>query len=235
MKNIRSYNDLGKTNIGWLDSRHSFSFGQYFDPAYMGFGHLRVINNDRVLGGAGFSPHSHDNMEIISYVMEGGLAHGDSIGTKSVIPAGSIQLMSAGSGITHSEYNADPEKPVHFYQIWVKPNVRNEAPGYQEKRLDAIDALNHLVPIITPDGKDGTLRIKQDIRVFIGRFEAGKTLELPKTDTQSIWVQVTKGTAILDYNALEAGDGIAIKGEDVISITFPNPTELLVFFMDETA
>lgn len=130
MKTIRRYADLGKSDFGWLDSRHTFSFGGYRDPQHMGFGPLRVINNDRVEGGAGFSPHSHANMEIISYVMDGGLAHGDSLGTKSVIPAGNIQLMSAGSGITHSEYNASDDAPVHFYQIWVMPDVVNKDPEY---------------------------------------------------------------------------------------------------------
>ncbi len=232
MKTLRPYSDLGKTDFGWLDSRHSFSFGHYHDPQWMGFGPLRVINNDRVSGGAGFSPHSHDNMEIISYVISGGLAHGDSIGTKSVIPAGSIQLMSAGSGITHSEYNADAADPVHFFQIWVMPNVRNEAPSYQEMRLDGFDASNRLVPIITPDGRVGSLRIKQDATVSLGRFVAGQTLEIPKSDTQDIWIQIIKGDALIGETPLQDGDGMGIHNEEPFSVLFANPTELLVFFMD---
>lgn len=231
MKIFRPYRDLGETNLGWLHSRHSFSFGSYFDRAWMGFGPLRVINNDHVEGGAGFSPHSHDNMEIISYVMEGGLAHGDSLGTQSVIPAGSIQLMSAGSGITHSEYNASAEKPVRFLQIWIKPNVRGEAPSYQEKSLFGLEASRTLVPLVTPDGREGTLRIKQDTVISLGRFGAGETLALPESHTRDLWVQVVNGQGQSDGTALADGDGLGLTGEDRVSITFDKPTELLVFSM----
>ncbi|MBU6235378.1 MAG: pirin family protein [Alphaproteobacteria bacterium] len=231
MKTLRLFKDIGHTDLGWLKSGHTFSFASYYDPKWMGFGHLRVINNDRVEGGGGFAPHSHDNMEIISYVTEGGLAHGDSLGNKSVIPYGSIQLMSAGSGITHSEYNDDSVLPVKFYQIWIKPNVRNEAPTYQEKSLFDIDATNQLVPLVTPDGRDGTLLIRQDATLSLGRFKAGETLTLPKTDTRDVWVQVVEGQALWEGQTLADGDGLGIRDEDEVSISFAKPTELLVFSM----
>lgn len=235
MKTLRSYDSLGKADFGWLKARYSFSFANYFDRNWMGFGPLRVINNDRIAGGGGFAPHDHDNMEIITYVIDGRLAHGDSIGNKSVIEAGNIQLMSAGAGITHSEYNADAEKPVHLLQIWLKPNVRDEAPSYQERRLAEVKTRNELVPLVTPDGRDGTLRIKQDATLSLGRFDAGATLTLPKTDAQDIWVQVVQGEGRAGDTPLAEGDGLALRYEEEVSITFSKPTELLVFFMSKPA
>jgi redox-sensitive bicupin YhaK (pirin superfamily) len=231
MKTIRLYKDLGKSDFGWLDSRHTFSFGQYRDPQWMGFGPLRVINNDRVEGGAGFSPHSHANMEIISYVMDGGLAHGDSLGTKSVIPAGNVQLMSAGSGITHSEFNASEDKSVHFYQIWIIPDVVNEKPGYQEMKLDRIDAKNKLARIVTQDGANDTLKIKSDAALSLGRFDAGAAIPLPATKGRKAWVQVTRGSITLDGQTFEAGDGVGISDEAAQNAKAAQDAEVLVFDM----
>ncbi len=231
MKTIRRYADLGKSDFGWLDSRHTFSFGGYRDPQHMGFGPLRVINNDRVEGGAGFSPHSHANMEIISYVMDGGLAHGDSLGTKSVIPAGNIQLMSAGSGITHSEYNASDDAPVHFYQIWVMPDVVNKDPEYQEMKLDHIDTKNKLAAVITPEGTNGTLKIKQDARMLLGRFDAGQSIQIPATQGRKTWVQVTRGSIAVDGTTLNEGDGLGIAEEAIPSVRAESDSEIIVFDM----
>lgn len=231
MKTIRRYDDLGKSDFGWLDSRHTFSFGGYRDPQWMGFGPLRVINNDRVEGGAGFSPHSHANMEIISYVMDGGLAHGDSLGTKSVIPAGNVQLMSAGSGITHSEYNANEDAPVHFYQIWVMPDVANEKPEYQEMKLDHIDTKNKLAPVITPEGTPGTLKIKQDARMLLGRFDAGEVIQLPATTGRKAWVQVTRGSVVIDGETLREGDGLGLADEGLQQASAGQDAEIIVFDM----
>lgn len=231
MKVVRRYADLGKSDLGWLDSRHTFSFGGYRDPRWMGFGPLRVINNDRVEGGAGFSPHSHANMEIISYVMQGDLAHGDSLGTESVIPAGNVQLMSAGSGITHSEFNAREDAPVHFYQIWVMPDVTDQDPGYQEMTLDHIDAHNKLTAIITPEGTPGTLKIKQDARMLLGRFDAGETIQLPATQGRKAWVQVTRGAIAIDGTTLQEGDGLGIADEAIQSASAEENAEIIVFDM----
>lgn len=231
MKTFRLYKDLGKSDFGWLDSRHSFSFGGYRDPQWMGFGPLRVINNDRVEGGAGFSPHSHANMEIISYVMDGGLAHGDSIGTKAVIPAGNVQLMSAGSGITHSEFNASDDAPVHFYQIWVMPHVMNEQPRYQELALNGVDMHNKLAPVITPNGEAGTLHIKQDATMSLGRFDAGAVVNLPDTKGRKAWVQVTRGAITIDGQTLSEGDGVGIADEAATVAKAAQDAEILVFDM----
>jgi redox-sensitive bicupin YhaK (pirin superfamily) len=234
MKTHRAFKDLGKTQLGWLDSSHSFSFGQYHDRAHMGFGPLRVINNDIVKGGAGFSPHAHNNMEIITYVIKGALAHRDSLGNQSTIEAGNIQVMSAGSGITHSEYNANELENVHFYQIWIKPNVLNEPPTYQERALVDVNTSNTLSPIVTPDGQGGTLRIKQNATLALGRFEAGKTLNLPATHNQKIWVQMIEGAAQTEDITLNTGDGLSLENEDATALTFTQNTELLVFIIPPT-
>lgn len=231
MKILRPYNELGQADFGWLQSHHTFSFGQYYDPAHMGFGPLRVINNDRVAGGAGFPMHGHQNMEIISYVLKGGLAHRDSLGTEAVIPAGNLQLMSAGAGIEHSEYNASKTDQVHFLQIWIKPSVLSTKPSYQELTLNPTDLANKLHPVVTPDGAGDSLQIKQDATLSIGRFTAGSTITIPETGPNKAWVQVASGHATGADITLGAGDGLGLTQEKALSLRADEDTEILVFSM----
>src|SRR5690349_14470910 len=170
MNTIRSAAERGQSRLGWLDSRHTFSFGNYHDPAHMGFGALRVINEDRVQPGRGFGAHSHRDMEIISYVLEGGLRHQDSIGTGSVIRPGDVQRMSAGRGVTHSEFNASEQEPVHFLQIWLIPNQRGLAPSYEQKTFTAEGKAGKLELVAAPDGSGGSLTLHCDARLYVGSF-----------------------------------------------------------------
>jgi len=230
MKKIRRYTDLGRTQTDWLDGRHSFSFGRYYDPEWMGFGPLRVINNDRVAGGGGFAPHPHDNMEIITYVLDGALAHRDSMGNDAVIKAGNLQMMSAGSGIRHSEFNDSADKPVHLFQIWLMPDVENEAPTYQELDLGRGVPANTLHPVVTPDGRDGTMRIKTDATLSIARLTGGTRLELPANGNRKTWIQVTRGSIAVDGDVLSEGDGIGLSQESV-TVSANDNAEILVFDM----
>ena len=166
----RHRNERGPTDAGWLKSMHTFSFGQYHDPANMGFGPLRVINDDRVIPGAGFGTHPHSNMEIISYVLSGELAHKDNMGNGSTIKPGEVQLMSAGTGVTHSEYNASDTENVHFLQIWVMPDQQNGQPGYQQKEFDPAEMQGKFRTVVSPDGENGSLIVKQDVRLLTGQF-----------------------------------------------------------------
>ena len=172
MLTVRKAEDRGHANHGWLNSHHTFSFADYYDPRHMGFGPLRVINDDTVAGGGGFPTHGHRDMEIISYVLQGALEHRDSLGTGSVMKPGDVQRMSAGTGVMHSEYNASQRDPVHFLQIWIEPNVRGVAPSYEEKRLDAA-AGSGLKLIASSDGREGSVRIHQDASVYVTRPAAG--------------------------------------------------------------
>ncbi|HET7729479.1 MAG TPA: pirin family protein, partial [Usitatibacter sp.] len=177
MIQIRRGTERGHAQHGWLDSFHSFSFANYYDPAHMGFGALRVINEDRVQPGQGFGTHSHRDMEIISYVLEGGLAHKDSMGNGSVIRPGDVQRMSAGTGVAHSEFNASDREGVHFLQIWIEPNVRGVKPGYEEKRFDEASKRGRLRLIASPDGREGSVSIHQDASLYAGLFDAGELAE----------------------------------------------------------
>jgi redox-sensitive bicupin YhaK (pirin superfamily) len=225
----RHRDERGPTDAGWLKSMHSFSFGHYQDPVHMGFGPLRVINEDRVIPGAGFSTHSHSNMEIISYVLKGALAHKDSMGNGAAIRPGDIQLMSAGSGVTHSEYNGSETDEVHFLQIWIMPNVQNEAPGYQQKHFDDDALKGGFRAVISPDGKDGALIIKQDARMLAGKFSEGEISEFHADKNRKYWLQIAQGIAEVNSEKAMAGDGFAIEGEEVISVTSVTDTEILLF------
>src|SRR5439155_7881028 len=178
MLTIRRANERGHCNHGWLDSHHTFSFADYHDPAHMGFRGLRVINDDRVQGGQGFGTHPHHDMEIISYVLEGGLAHKDSTGTGAVIRPGDVQRMTAGSGVVHSEVNASPDEQVHFLQIWLLPSERGIAPGYEQKTFSAADKRGKLVLVASPDGRDGSVTIHSDAHVYAGILGKGERSEL---------------------------------------------------------
>lgn len=225
----RYRDERGPTDAGWLQSQHSFSFGHYQDPVYMGFGPLRVINEDRVIPGAGFGTHPHSNMEIISYVLDGELAHKDSMGNGSSIKPGDIQIMSAGSGVTHSEYNGSEENGVHFLQIWIMPDVENEAPDYQQKRFEDADMQNQFLEVITPDGANGSLKIRQNARMLTGKFEEGSEINFTPEARRKYWVQIARGITTVNGEKGSAGDGFAIQDEDLITIQAETIAEVLLF------
>ncbi|SFJ98114.1 pirin family protein [Methylocapsa palsarum] len=217
MMKLRKAGERGPTKIDWLDSRHTFSFGGYRDPNHTGFRDLLVINEDRVKPGAGFNPHAHQDMEIISYVIDGALEHKDSIGNGSVIRPGEIQRMSAGSGIRHSEFNASKTDPVHFLQIWIAPERAGIAPGYEQAALPPVSAPAQLDLIAAPSGGPGAVELHQDARIYRGSLEPGAAAELSVATGRHAWVQVVKGAAKVNGIAVAAGDGLAISGEPKLS------------------
>ncbi|VAV91345.1 Pirin [hydrothermal vent metagenome] len=225
----RHRNQRGPTDAGWLKSMHSFSFGHYHDPNHMGFGPLRVINEDHVIPGAGFGTHPHANMEIISYVLGGKLAHKDDMGNGSTIQPNEIQLMSAGTGVTHSEFNASDEKEVHFLQIWIMPNVQNTKPGYQQKTFAASEMKNAFRLVVSPNGEDDSLIIQQDARMFTGKFDADAKTVFNADKQRKYWVQIAQGIAEVNGISARAGDGFAIADEDKIMIQSQTQTEILLF------
>jgi quercetin 2,3-dioxygenase len=229
MINVRRSQERGHAQHGWLDSYHTFSFADYHDPAHMGFRALRVINEDRVEGGQGFGKHSHRDMEIISYVLEGGLAHKDSMGTGEVIRPGDVQRMSAGTGVTHSELNASPREPVHFLQIWLMPDQRGITPSYEQKTFSRQDKAGRLRLVASPDGRDGSVTVHTDARLFAGLFDKGQAAELPLAAGRHAWVHLVHGKATVNGTALAAGDAVALSGERLVQIEGMDASELLVF------
>jgi quercetin 2,3-dioxygenase len=222
--------ERGKANFGWLDSRHTFSFGHYHDDAHMGFGPLRVINEDRVTPGAGFDTHGHRDMEILSYVLEGELAHKDSIGTGSVIRPGEVQRMSAGTGIRHSEFNPSKQAPVHFLQIWILPEREGLKPGYEQSAFP-LDDKGRLHLVASGDGRDGSLTINQDVDLYAGRLAEGDVVERKLRDDRLGWLQVARGGVSLNGVALATGDGAAIEKETDLVIRADSDAEILLFDM----
>lgn len=230
MITLRSARDRGNANFGWLDSRHTFSFGNYYDPALMGFSHLRVINEDKVAPGQGFPTHGHRDMEIISYVLAGELEHKDSIGTGSVIRPGDLQRMSAGSGIRHSEYNASTENPVHFLQIWILPEQQGLQPGYEQTHFSDAEKQGQLRLIGSRDGRDGSVTIHQDMSLYAARLSPGETVDYAPAEGRSLWLQVVRGGIELNGQPLHAGDGAAIEQEAAIALTGQSDdSEILLF------
>ncbi|MBL4740991.1 MAG: pirin family protein [Sneathiella sp.] len=221
--------DRGPTNAGWLKSMHTFSFGQFYDPAFMGFGPLRVLNDDMVIPGAGFDTHGHRNMEIISYVFEGNLAHEDSMGTGSHINVGDVQIISAGRGITHSEFNGSKDERVRFLQIWIMPDEENTKPKYQQKSFQSADMKNQFKVVVSRDGEDGSLLIKQDARMLVGKLSNGKSAEFLPTAGRKYWVQMVKGKATVNGHSATAGDGFAIQDEERIIVKGKGGAEVLLF------
>ncbi len=228
---LRKSEQRGKANFGWLDSRHSFSFGHYYDPAHMGFGPLRVINEDRIAPGGGFPTHPHSNMEILSYVLEGALEHKDNIGTGSVIRPGDVQRMSAGSGVRHSEFNASKTEPVHFLQIWVIPEKEGIEPSYEQKSFSAEEKRGRLRLIGSRDGREGSVTIHQDVDLYATVLKAGETVTHTLADGRGGWVQVARGAALLNGTALEAGDGVAVTTSGVLTLEGTDDAEVLLFDM----
>jgi len=226
---VRSAADRGRTEWGWLDSHHTFSFGEYYDPSHEGFRSLRVINDDRVEPGAGFGTHGHRDMEILSYVLEGALAHKDSSGGGGVIRPGEIQFMRAGTGVTHSEYNASKTDPVHFLQIWVVPDRRGLKPTYGQRSFDREQARRGLVLLGSRDGREGSLQVQQDVDLWVTLLEAGDERQLALRPGRHAWVQVARGSASVNGKPLAEGDGAALSGESAVSLAGQGPGEVLVF------
>jgi redox-sensitive bicupin YhaK (pirin superfamily) len=229
MLTIRRAQERGHADHGWLDSHHTFSFAEYHDPAHMGFRGLRVINEDRVAPGRGFGTHPHRDMEIISYVLDGGLEHRDSLGTGSVIRSGEVQRMSAGTGVRHSEFNTSKTDPVHFLQIWIVPAQKNIAPSYEQRAFDAEQRHNQLRLVVEPEGRDGALKIHADARLFASLLDAGASLEYDVPQGRHAWVQVARGTVEVAGTVLRAGDGASTSDAGPLTITASEDAELLVF------
>lgn len=229
MNTIRRSHERGFADHGWLKSYHTFSFADYYDPEHVGFGPLRVINEDRVAPGAGFGTHGHRDMEIISYVLEGELAHRDSLGSGSVIRPGDVQRMSAGRGVRHSEFNNSDKDEVHFLQIWIQPNELSIAPEYEEKRFTPEDKRGRLRLIAAPDGAEGSVRIHQDARVYAGLFDGDERDELALEPNRRAFVHVARGSVTVNGEALNTGDALKIKGESKVAIEGGQAAEVLVF------
>jgi redox-sensitive bicupin YhaK (pirin superfamily) len=226
---LRPAGERGHADHGWLDSWHSFSFAGYRDPAHMGFGPLRVINEDRVAAGAGFGTHGHRDMEIISYVLDGALAHRDSLGNGSVIRPGDVQRMSAGTGVMHSEFNHQTDATTHFLQIWIEPDQPGVQPGYEERRFEAADKRGRLRMIASPDGADGSVRIHQQARVSAGLFEGEESDELMIAPGRRAYVHLARGRLSVNGQTLHAGDAMKLTAEASVNVAQGEGAEVLVF------
>jgi len=229
MLQVRQGNERGTANFGWLQSNHSFSFGHYYDPQQTGFGPLRVINEDRVEPAAGFDTHGHRNMEIISYVLSGALEHKDSMGNGSVLRYGDVQRMSAGTGVLHSEYNPSQSEPVHFLQIWIEPNVQNVAPSYEEKHFDRESKIGQLRLIVSPDGRDGSISVHQDARVYASILDGDDNVRYELASGRAAYVQVIRGNLTANGVALETGDALKVNDESFITLSHADTAEVLLF------
>ncbi len=218
MITVRPSAARGHHDYGWLDTRHTFSFGRYHDPKHMGFRALRVINEDIVAPGRGFGQHPHDNMEIISYVLSGAVAHRDTLGHEQVLRPGEVQRMSAGTGIEHSEYNPSKTEPAHFLQIWITPGERDTSASYEQKSFDPHGALNALQLLASPEGSGGSVRVGQDARLFRTRIEPGRAVAADLRPERHAWVQVARGSITLNGHTLHAGDGAAVSGETRLAL-----------------
>jgi redox-sensitive bicupin YhaK (pirin superfamily) len=229
MTQLRRSESRGYADHGWLKSYHSFSFADYFDPEHVEFGPLRVINEDRVAPGAGFGTHGHRDMEIISYVLSGELAHKDSTGTASTIKPGDVQRMSAGTGVRHSEFNPSAQDPVHFLQIWILPDEAGIAPSYEEKRFPAEDKRGRLRLIASPDRADGSVLIHQDARVYAGLFDGKEETTLDVAKGRWIYVHVARGALEANGNALKAGDALKLTDATTLTLSQGRQAEVIVF------
>lgn len=229
MLEIRKSNERGVAEHGWLSSRHTFSFANYYDPKHMGFGPLLVINEDKVQPGRGFGEHGHRDMEIISYVLDGSLEHKDSMGTGSVIRYGNVQRMSAGRGVVHSEFNHSHSEPVHFLQIWIAPNVQGIDPGYEEKYFDPASKKGQWRVIASPDGQDGSVRIHQDATIYASILDGKETIEYELRDNRRGYLHVARGTLTVNGVTLGAGDALKLVNEPRITASDATDAEVLLF------
>jgi redox-sensitive bicupin YhaK (pirin superfamily) len=233
MLTIRRSEDRGAGKHGWLDSRHTFSFADYYDPRFLGFHDLLVINEDRVAPGTGFGKHSHEEMEIISYVLEGAIEHKDTTGTGAVLGPGEVQRMSAGTGIAHSEFNASKTEPLHFLQIWIKPGTFDLAPSYEQKEFPAADRRDRLRLVGSQDARDGSVTIHQDVNLYASLLAAGQTLEHELAEGRVAWLQLARGAVDVSGDggnvSMKAGDGLAVSGERRLRLAGRDDAELLLF------
>lgn len=231
MLSIRHAEERGRANLGWLDSRHTFSFGHYYDPKFMGFGPLRVINEDRVQPDQGFGTHGHEDMEIISFVLEGALEHKDSMGNGSVIRPGDVQRMSAGTGVRHSEFNASDKDLVHFLQIWILPENNGLEPSYEQKAFSSNEKRGRLRLVGSRDGRDRSVTIHRDVDLYATMLNEGETVLHELAGGRRGWVQVASGSATLNGQQLYPGDGVAIEGPSELQLTGTSEAEILLFDM----
>lgn len=229
MLRLRSAGARGHAQLDWLDTYHTFSFAQYHDPAHMGFRALRVINEDRVVPGRGFAPHTHADMEILTYVIAGALEHKDSMGTRSVIRAGEVQRMTAGTGITHSEYNPDQEAPAHFLQIWIQPERLGLPPGYEQRALDLTATPGAWRPVASPAPGGAGVHVHQDVEVHAAVLPPGATLAYAPRPGRHVWLQLVRGAAAVGGQSMVAGDGAAIGDESRIAVCASEDSEVLLF------
>ncbi len=226
---LRESGKRGHSRIGWLDSKHTFSFSDYYDPEHMGFRALRVINEDKVAPGQGFGRHPHRDMEIVSYVLSGALEHKDSLGTGSVIRPGDVQRMSAGTGVTHSEFNHSKTEPVHFFQIWVMPEKQGLPPGYEQKHFAPEETRDQLRLVAARDGREGAVTIHQDAAIYVSRLGAGAEIAHELAPGRHAWVQLASGEVTVGDKTLREGDGAAISDETRVAIRAAKDAELLLF------
>lgn len=229
MITVRPANERGHADHGWLDTWHSFSFANYYDPQHMGFRSVRVINQDKVAPGAGFGTHPHNDMEIVTVVTHGALEHKDSIGNGSVIWAGDVQRMTAGTGVAHSEYNHSKTEPVRFLQIWILPEQKGLVPGYEQRSFDESEKRNRLRLIASHDGRDESLTVHQDMSLYITRLDPDTSIEFPIAAGRHAWVQVVDGAVTLNGRKLSSGDGAAVSDETLLTLTGEKESELLLF------
>lgn len=229
MLNIRRSQERGFADHGWLQSYHSFSFANYYDPQFMGWGNLRVVNEDRIAPGTGFGTHGHRDMEIISYVLQGNLAHKDSMGNVKGIPPGDVQRMSAGSGVQHSEFNHAPQQETHFLQIWIEPNVSGIAPSYEQKTFASAEKQGHLCLVASPRGEGGSVKIHADASLYSGLFDGAQTAHLALDPRRKGYVQVLRGGVEVNGMAMVAGDAAMLEGESLIHVSKGKQAEVLVF------
>ena len=229
MIRVRPSGERGHFDHGWLDTYHSFSFGDYHDPRHMGFRALRVLNEDRVSPGRGFGRHGHRDMEILTYVLEGALEHQDSMGNRSVIRPGEIQRMTAGTGVLHSEANPSPTEPVHLIQIWLTPDRPGHDPGYEQRTIDPAAAVGRWRLIASNDGRDGSVTVHQDVALYLSRLEPGGDLSYDLSPGRHAWLQVTRGSLTLNGHPLRAGDAAALSDEPTLSVRAGEGAEVLLF------
>ena len=229
MLTLRKSQDRGYADHGWLKSFHSFSFAGYYDPQFMGWGNLRVINEDRVAAGMGFGKHGHRNMEIISYVLSGELAHEDSMGNVKGIPPGDVQRMSAGTGVTHSEFNHAKDQTTHFLQIWIEPNVTEITPSYEQKTIPSVDKLGKLCLIASPNGADHSVKIHADAKVYVGLFNGPQSQKLELNPERKAYVHLIKGALQINGISLSTGDALLIEKESSLLISDGQDAEVMIF------
>lgn len=226
---LRKSSDRGYADHGWLKSYHSFSFADYYDPAHMGWGNLRVINEDRVAAGSGFGKHGHRDMEIISYVLSGELAHQDSMGNVETIPPGDVQRMSAGTGVMHSEFNHAKDRETHFLQIWIEPNVTGTSPSYEQKEIPLAEKRGKLCLIASPLGSDDSVTIHADAKVYVGLFDGNEQGKIVIDPARKAYIHLIRGSLMVNGIAIQGGDALLVESENQLILTEGNDAEVLVF------